>query len=154
VDPALLEDLCEEVEDEDELKVLLGTLLGKLREQQLLIIKAFASALGTLEVRTLQLDQHLSREAFIAFASRIDSLIDAETSDDVFSQLCGYPFEKVQKPMTLHTFAHAWVRLANLYSMFAAQDGNADFVDIIAHLDNLEEKMKSKGVDGGGGGGD
>lgn len=51
--------------------------------------------------------------------------------------ICRYPFEKVQKPMDLHIYTHAWVRLANLYSMFAAADGNADFVDIVSQMDFL-----------------
>lgn len=150
VDSVLLEDLCEEIEEPEELQALLGELLKKVKELERLIIGQFADAIGVEEVNTLELDQFLPREDFLEHAAGIDSIIDADTSDDVFSQLCGYPFEKVQKKMDLHIYVHAWVRLANLYSMFAAEDGTADFVDIVSQLDFLAEKLRSKGLGGAG----
>ncbi len=54
--------------------------------------------------------------------------------------------------MDVHVFAHAFVRLANLYSMFSAPDGTADFIDIIAQVDFLVGRL-AKGGGGGGGGG-
>jgi hypothetical protein len=142
VDSSLLEDLCEEIEDANELKVLLGQMTTKIMDIQELIIHQFAEAISTDSINTKSLDQYASREQFIAHAGRIDSLIDEETSDDVYSQLCGYPFEKIQKPMNLHIYVHAWIRLANLYSMFAAPDGNADFVDIVTQMDFLVQKLR------------
>ena len=143
IDSLLLEDLCEEIEDETELKKLLENLLTKAREHQRLIIQQFSKAIGEEVVNTKTLEQFLPRQDFIAHAGGIDALIDEETSDDVYSQLCGYPFEKVQKQMNLHIYVHAWVRLANLYSMFASADGNAEFVDILAQMDFFADKLTS-----------
>ena len=91
INGSLLEDLCEEVEDPAELRQLLAELYSKTKELQRVIIEQFAEAaeLEGAEVHTDALDQHVSREKFIAHAAKIDSMIDAETSDDVFSQLCG-----------------------------------------------------------------
>ncbi len=47
--------------------------------------------------------------------------------------------------MDVNVFAHAFVRLANLYSMFSAPDGTADFIDIVAQVDFLVERLLAKG---------